>query len=186
MNRLETPGWGGEISYGLNDDGASTTTTTTTTTTPGILQGSDATRLQQLQGRNLKAVYYPGYTYYDDYYFPVWGWVILGIVIFCVVALLLFLFHRQRQRRLQRLQQQQQQQMAAIPPAQQYPPSEYPSNVPPPDYGPSAVATGYPVGAGGENQAGGSTAGATNQPPVWFSGGKPPEYAVTGQPVQRY
>lgn len=171
---------GGEVSpHSFNDDGATTTTATTR------MEGINA---EQLHGRRqLKAVYYPGYTYYDDYYFPVWGWVILGIVIFCVVALLLFLFHRQRRRRLQRLQQQQQQQqMATMPQAQQYPPSGYPSNMPPPDYGSSPVATGYPVGAAGDNQAGGSATGASNQPPVWFSGGKPPEYAVTGQPVQHY
>lgn len=177
MNRLDAPdSGGGETSHlGLNSgDGAITTTATTTE------YGMDTTRL--VHGRQLKAVYYPGYTYYDDYYFPVWGWVVIGIVIFCIVALLMFLFHRQRQRKLQRLQQQQQ--MAAMPPQQQYPPSGYPSNTPPPDYDGAAavVATGYPVG---EQQAGGSAAPST-QSPVWFSGGKPPEYAVTGQPVQRY
>ena len=172
MNRLDS---GGETSHlGLNSGDGPTTTTTATEYEMGTTR---------LHGRQLKAVYYPGYSYYDDYYFPVWGWVVIGIVIFCIVALLMFLFHRQRQRRLQRLQQQQQQQMAAMPPQQQYPPSGYPSNTPPPDYGSAAaVATGYPVG---EQQAGGSAA-PTAQSPVWFSGGKPPEYAVTGQPVQRY
>lgn len=172
MNRLDS---GGETSHlGLNSSDGPTTTTTATEYEMGTTR---------LHGRQLKAVYYPGYSYYDDYYFPVWGWVVIGIVIFCIVALLMLLLLKPLKPSLSLSMKQEHQQMAAMPPQQQYPPSGYPSNTPPPDYGSSAaVATGYPVG---EQQAGGSAA-PTAQSPVWFSGGKPPEYAVTGQPVQRY